>query len=129
MARSETPGTASGTTLQVLRIAALASVLALLWQFVTAGQIVSGNDLKGLHGAGAAALHVTTGVTVVAAFLHWRRTRSDVAVLVGAAVVFLLTFVQAGLGGTRVLEAHVPGALVVTVGVVWLAVWALRAAH
>jgi hypothetical protein len=129
MARSETPGTASGTTLQVLRIAALASVLALLWQFVTAGQIVSGNDLKGLHGAGAAALHVTTGVTVVAAFLHWRRTRSDVAVLVGAAVVFLLTFVQAGLGGTRVLEAHVPGALVVTVGVVWLAVWALRAAR
>jgi hypothetical protein len=112
-----------------LRIAALASVLALLWQFVTAGQIVSGNDLKGLHGAGAAALHVTTGVTVVAAFLHWRRTRSDVAVLVGAAVVFLLTFVQAGLGGTRVLEAHVPGALVVTVGVVWLAVWALRAAR
>jgi hypothetical protein len=129
MARSETPGTASGTTLQVLRIAALASVLALFWQFVTAGQIVSGNDLKGLHGAGAAALHVTTGVTVVAAFLHWRRTRSDVAVLVGAAVVFLLTFVQAGLGGTRVLEAHVPGALVVTVGVVWLAVWALRAAR
>jgi len=129
MARSETPGTASGTTLQVLRIAALASVLALLWQFVTAGQLVSGNDLKGMHGVGAAALHVTTGVTVVAAFLHWRRTRSDVAVLVGAAVVFLLTFVQAGLGGARVLEAHVPGALVVTVGVVWLAVWALRAAR
>jgi len=127
MARSETPGTASGTALRVLRIAALASLLALLWQFVTAGQLVSGNDIEGLHAGGAAALHVTTGVTVVAAFLHWRRTRSDQPVLIGAAVVFVLTFVQAAFGGAGNLAAHVPGALVVTVGVVWLAVWALRA--
>ena len=128
MARSETPGTASGT-LQVLRFSALASVLALLWQFVTAGQLVTGNDITGLHGVGAAALHVTTGLTVIAAFLHWRRTRADQAVLVGAAVVFVLTFVQAGLGGSGAVAAHVPGALVVTVGVVWLAVWALRSAR
>ena len=129
MARSETPGTASGTTLQLLRIAALASLLALLWQFVTAGQMISGNDLTGLHGIGAAALHVTTGLTVVAAFLHWRRTRTGQPVLVGAAVVFVLTFVQAALGGTGNVAMHVPGALVVTIGVVWLAVWAVRAAR
>ena len=128
MTRSETPRTASGN-LQMLRIAALASVLALLWQFVTAGQLVTGNDITGLHGVGAAALHVTTGLTAVAAFLHWRRTRADQAVLVGAAVVFVLTFVQAALGGAGAVAAHVPGALVVTVGVVWLAVWALRTAR
>ena len=129
MARTETSRTASGSTLQLFRIAALASVVALLWQFVTAGQMISGNDLTGLHGIGAAALHVTTGLTAVAAFLHWRRTRSGQPVLIGAAVVFVLTFVQAALGGAGAVAAHVPGALVVTIGVVWLAVWALRAAR
>ena len=129
MARTETSRMASGSTLQFFRIAALASVAALLWQFVTAGQMVTGNDITGLHGIGAAALHVTTGLTVVAAFLHWRRTRSGQSVLVGAAVVFVLTFVQAALGGAGNVAAHVPGALVVTVGAVWLAVWALRPAR
>jgi uncharacterized membrane protein len=129
MTHSDTSRTASDSTLQLLRIAALASVLALLWQFVTAGQLVTGNDIRGLHAVGAGALHVTTGITVIAAFLHWRRTRADQPVLVVAAVVFLLTFVQAALGGAGAVAAHVPGALVVTVGVVWLAVWALRAAR
>jgi heme A synthase len=127
MTRSGTSRTSSDSTLQLFRIAALASLVALLWQFVTAGQLVSGNDLTTLHAIGAGAVHVTTGVTLVAAFLHWRRTRSDQPVLVGAAIVFVLTFVQAALGGTGNLAAHVPGALVITVGVVWLAVWGLRA--
>jgi uncharacterized membrane protein len=129
MTHSETSRTASDSTLPLLRIAALASVLALLWQFVTAGQLVTGNDISVLHAVGAGALHLTTGITVIAAFLHWRRTRADQPVLVVAAVVFLLTFVQAALGGAGAVAAHVPGALVVTVGVVWLAVWALRAAR
>ena len=129
MTRTETPRTASGSTLQFLVIASLAALAALLWQFVTAGQLVTGNDILSLHAIGAGALHVTTGVTLLAAFLHWRRTRSDQPVLVGAAVVFVLTFVQAALGGADMIAAHVPGALVVTVGVVWLAVWSLRAAR
>jgi hypothetical protein len=127
MTRTETSRTASGSTLQLLRIAALASVVALLWQFVTAGQLVSSGDLGVLHAIGAGALHVTTGVTLIAAFLHWRRTRADQPVLVVAAIVFALTFVQAALGGAGNLAAHVPGALIVTVGVVWLSVRALRA--
>ncbi len=129
MTRSETARTGSDSTLQLLRIAALASVVALLWQFVTAGQLLSNNNILTLHAIGAGALHVTTGVTLVAAFLHWRRTRTDQPVLIWAAVVFVLTFVQAALGGAGNLAAHVPGALVVTVGVVWLAVWSLRAAR
>ena len=127
MTRTEAARTGSGSTLQFLRFAALASLVALLWQFVTAGQLVSGKDLTVLHAIGAGALHVTTGLTLVAAFLHWRRTRADQHVLVCAAVVFALTFVQAAFGGAGNLAAHVPGALVVTVGVVWLAIWALRA--
>jgi uncharacterized membrane protein len=125
--RTEAARTSSGSTLQLLRIASLASLVALLWQFVTAGQLVAGTDLTVMHAIGAGALHVTTGITVIAAFLHWRRTRADQHVLVCAAVVFVTTFVQAAFGGAGNLAAHVPGALVVTVGVVWLAAWALRA--
>ncbi len=127
MTRTETSRTASGSTLQLLRIAALASLAALLWQFVTAGQLVSGENITVLHAIGAVALHVTTGLTLLAAFLHWRRSRSDQPVLVWAAVVFVLAFVQAALGSAGNMAAHVPGALVITVGVVWLAAWALRA--
>ncbi len=129
MTRTETSRTASGSILQLLRIAALASLAALLWQFVTAGQLVSGENITVLHAIGAVALHVTTGLTLVAAVLHWRRDRSAQGVLVWAAVVFVLTFVQAWLGGAGNLAAHVPGALVLTVGVAWLPVWALRAPH
>ena len=125
--RTQTPATASGSTVRWLGIASVASLVALLWQFVTAGQVVSGTDLLALHAIGAGALHVTTGLTLVAAVVHWRRTRSDQVVVVGAAVVFVLTFVQAALGGAGNVAAHVPGALVVTVGVVWLAAWALQA--
>ena len=127
MTRTETARTGSGSTLQWLRLASLASLLALLWQFITAGQLVSGEDALVLHAIGAGALHVTTGLTLVAAVLHWRRDRSAQGVLVWAAVVFVLTFVQAWLGGAGNLAAHVPGALVLTVGVVWLPIWALRA--
>lgn len=126
MTRTDTARTASGSTLQLLRIGALASVVALLWQFVTAGQLVSGEDFTTLHAIGAGAVHVTTGVTLLAAFLHWRRTRSDQTVLVWAAVVFVLTFGQAALGSAGNMALHVPGALVITAGVVWLAAWALR---
>ena len=129
MTRSGTARTGSDSTLQLLRIASLGSVVALLWQFVTAGQLLSQNNLLTLHAIGAGALHVTTGVTLVAAFLHWRRTRADQPVLVWAAVVFVLTFVQAALGSAGNMAAHVPGALIIAVGVVWLAVWSLRAAR
>ena len=129
MTHSDTVRTGSGSTLQMLRIASLASVVALLWQFVTAGQLLAQNDFLLLHAVGAGALHVTTGITLLAAVLHWRLTRSDQAVLVGAAVVFVLAFVQAALGSAGNMAAHVPGALIITIGVVWLAAWSMRAAR
>jgi hypothetical protein len=127
MTRTESSRTESGSTLQWLRLASLASLLALLWQFVSAGQLVSGGDSTAPHAIGAGALHVTTGLTLVAAVLHWRRNRSATLVLGWAAAVFVLTFLQAWLGSAGNLAVHVPVAMVLTVGVVWLPILALRA--
>jgi hypothetical protein len=54
--------------------------------------------------------------------LLWRGNAVPRWVATLAAVVFVLTFVQAGTGGRDTLRIHVPGAMVLTVGVVWLAV-------
>jgi hypothetical protein len=40
----------------------------------------------------------------------------------------VLTFVQAALGSSGSIAAHVPLALVLTVGTVWLAAWSSRTA-
>ncbi len=116
----------TAATLQWLRVFAVLSVLSLLLQYVTAGQLFgSGGGPEGLHAAGAVVLHVVTGLAALAAVLHQRSTRGPVWVPVLAAVVFALTFVQAATGGRDTLAVHVPGAMVVTVGVVWLAAWSL----
>src|SRR3954468_13893669 len=104
---------------------AVLSLLALVWQFATAGRIVSGAQATGIHGAGAVALHVTTGLLAVATLLHARAGGARWPVVV-AVLVFVCTFVQAALGDAGVMTAHVPGALVLTVGTVWLTAWAFR---
>jgi hypothetical protein len=43
-----------------------------------------------------------------------------------AAAVFVAGFVQAALGSAGNMAAHVPGALVLVVGTVWVTAWALR---
>jgi hypothetical protein len=120
-----TTATRSSSILHAVQATAALSVLALLWQFATAGRILSGAHATALHGAGAIALHVTTGLLVVATLLHARSggTRWPVAV---SAVVFVCTFVQAAIGDAGNMTAHVPGALVLTVGTVWVTAWALR---
>lgn len=114
----------SSTTLRALQISAVLAVLSLAWQFVTAGQLFPKGGSVELHSAGAIVLHVLTGVVTIAAGLHWRRTSGPVWPTVLAAVVFVLTFVQAYTGGYDTLWIHIPGAMVLTVGSVWLAVWA-----
>ncbi len=123
---SHTTVGAPASTIRLLQAGAVLSLLVLLWQFVSAGRLMTGADALG-HGAGAIALHVATGLTLVATVLHARRS----AVwwpAVPAAAVFVLTFVQAYLGSSGAIAAHVPTALAVTVGVVWLAAWAFRGA-
>ncbi|WP_433035456.1 hypothetical protein [Actinomycetospora sp. CA-053990] len=84
-------------------------------------------ELQGreLHETGAVALHVLSGLTTVAAIALWRLRRAPVWPAALSAVVFVLTFVQAYLGDDETLYLHVPGALILSVGSVWLAVWGL----
>ena len=125
MTRTQLPPTAarSSAGVRAVQVTAVLSVLALLWQFVTAGRMLSGSDAIGSHGAGAIALHVTTFLLVVATLLHVRAGGERWPVAVSAAV-FVATFVQAYLGDEGNLNAHVPGALVLTVGTIWLTAWA-----
>jgi hypothetical protein len=60
---------------------------------------------------------------MIAAAAHWRIRRTSVWPTVVAVVVFLLSFVQAEIGDMGVMWAHVPCALVLTTGSVWVAAW------
>jgi hypothetical protein len=125
------PGTARApapVALWTLRVSAALTVITLLALFGTAGTLVaprSDGELEDLHGTAAILLHVVTGVATVAAVavrLQARRTVSWWPSVL-AAVVCATTFVQAALGSGSTLAAHVVGALVVTVGAVWLMAW------
>ncbi|TCK24470.1 hypothetical protein [Pseudonocardia endophytica] len=98
-------------------------LLVLAWQFVTAGQMIPRGGPEELHAAGAIVLHVASGLAVVAAFLLNRTARGPWWPTVLTAVVFVLTFVQAYTGSHGVLAVHVPCAIVLTVGSVWVAAW------
>lgn len=103
-----------------LRVSSGLTLLSVLGQFITAGQLFPGGGPERLHAGGAIVLHVLAGVTAVAAVLLARRDRSQMRIAVLAVVVFAATFVQAAVGGRSTLWIHVPGAMVLTAGVVWL---------
>ncbi|MEJ5943887.1 hypothetical protein WDZ17_01080 [Pseudokineococcus basanitobsidens] len=116
--RATAPG--SDGLLTALVGLALLAVLSEAWQFVTAGQLFPGDGALEAHQAGAVVLHVTSGLTAVAAVLAARRGAAPTWLWLLAVVVFGLTFVQAATGGRSTLWVHVPGAMVVTVGSVWV---------
>lgn len=111
---------------RALPVSAALTVVVLAVQFVTAGPLVSpaGGNLS-LHQASAIVLHVVSGLTALAAVLHQRATDGPWWPSALAAVVFAATFVQAATGGFDTLWAHVPGAMVLTVGAVWVAAWSV----
>jgi hypothetical protein len=110
-------------TLRAVQTTAVLSVLVLAWQFFTAGQIITDEDAAtGGHGAGAIALHVSTFLLLAAAVLHGRATQVCWPAVL-AAVVLVVTFVQAYLGSSENIAAHVPLALGLTIGIVWLTAW------
>jgi predicted membrane protein len=76
-----------------------------------------------VHATGAIVLHVVTGLLTVAAVLYARADRGPWWPAAVAAVVFVLSFVQAYFGEHTNLAIHVPGALVLTVGIVWVTAW------
>ncbi|WP_017589729.1 hypothetical protein [Nocardiopsis ganjiahuensis] len=120
-----------------LRVAVGLSLAALLWEFVTAGQLITFNtDALPLHYGGAFAVHVTTGLQLVAALLvrflpragSRGGPRHDRLVAVVSLLAFAVGFPQAALGTYGPLQAHVPLAMLLVALVVWSAalVWRRR---
>ncbi len=117
--------TSNGGLVRALQIAAVLTVLSVASQFITAGQLLTDGGAENLHKGGAVALHVLSGITAVVAVLLWRRSEVPAALAGLAVVVFLLTFAQAAAGGKDTLWIHIPGAMLVTTGVVSVAAWVL----
>jgi hypothetical protein len=129
-ASTPTPTTsprAAGGPLIGLRVAAVLSLVVLAWQFVTAGALLPRGGPLGLHAAGAIVLHVVLGLLTIAAVLWARSARGPWWPAVVAAVVFVLSFLQAYAGEHGVLALHVPCAMLLTVGTVWVAAWSFGA--
>lgn len=125
--RHAAPDAVRSTPVLALRVLATASVVVLAWQFVTAAGLFTGGDV-GPHGAGAIVLHVVTGLAAAAAV--WLRvvTAGSWWPSALAVAVFAFTFVQAWFGSIPGLVVHVPGAMALVAGSVWLAAWSfLRA--
>jgi hypothetical protein len=115
---------ATDTLRRALQVGAVLTLVSLAFQYVTAGQLFPQGGPEELHAGGAIVLHLLSGLTAIAAVLRWRRGDVAVPMPVLAGLVFVLTFVQAATGGRDTLWIHVPGAMVLTVGAVWVAVWA-----
>lgn len=120
------PATRSRTMLRVFQIFTALAVLVVLFQFVTAGQLFPDGGPEGAHAAGAIVLHVVSGIAAIAAFLLWRGKAIGTGLLVLAVAVFGFGFLQAAMGGRSSLYVHVPGAMLLTAGVTWQVVAALR---
>lgn len=115
----------------VLRVAVVGSVAALLWEFVTAGQLITDNlNALPLHYGGAFAVHVATGVQTLAAAMVWfaggRGRGTDRTILLVGLAAFVLGFPQAALGTYGPLQAHVPLSLLLVALVVWSVVLVFR---
>jgi hypothetical protein len=117
--------TSSGLVRAFQVFAALA-VLNVLYQFITAGQLFPNGGPETAHAAGAIVLHVLSGLAAVTAVLLWRQGQLPVTTMALAVVVFGYTFLQAYWGGYESLWIHIPGAMVLTVGVVWVLFASLR---
>jgi hypothetical protein len=128
---STTPGSAvpaAGAGLvRALRVLAGLAVLNVLEQFITAGQLFPDGGPEKAHAAGAIVLHVLSGLAAVAAVLGWRRGAVSPRLTVLTVLVFGFTFVQAAWGGRSSLWIHVPGAMALTAGVVWVLLASVRA--
>ncbi|HEY2206716.1 MAG TPA: hypothetical protein VGH99_19815 [Pseudonocardia sp.] len=122
--RKDNPLAQRGVLLTGLRVFALLSVLNVVLQGVSAGEVLMRNHTAlTLHETGAIVIHVLAGITAVLAALIWFSTRRGLWSVVVATLVFIATFVQAAYGHGRTLYIHVPLAMLITVGAVWLLTW------
>jgi hypothetical protein len=128
MTRPDTRSTATTNAAlpRALQVFVVLTALNVAFQFVTAGQLFPTGGPEELHAAGAIGLHVFSALAAVAAALLWRRGAVPAVLPALATVVFAATLVQAAVGGRSTLWIHIPGAMVLTAGVVWLLVEARR---
>ncbi|MFD1543290.1 hypothetical protein [Nonomuraea guangzhouensis] len=111
--------------LTAFKIITVLNTLSVLFQAVTAGQLLSGAS-AGLHGLGAGAVHLLGLAQLVAAVLVWRPGRGAGWPAVVGLAILLLGFVQSAVGGSGVMTVHVPLGMAVFGLSVWLLVWAWR---
>ncbi|SEQ59731.1 hypothetical protein [Microlunatus flavus] len=118
----------AGGLVTALRVFAALAAVVVLWQFVTAGQLLprGSEGAETGHAAGAIVLHVVSGLAAIAAVVLWRQGVVSLGLAALAAVVFAFGFLQAALGGYDSLYVHIPGAMLLTTGVVWLLVAVVR---
>ena len=121
---TETATTAGVGALRALRVVATLSVLFIIVQGVTAGEILSRSRVaETLHFGGAFVVHICTGLTAVAAFLLARRRRVSWWPTGIAVAVFVVSFAEAAFGEFGVLSVHVPLAMLLLVGSVVVMAW------
>ncbi|RBQ19700.1 hypothetical protein DP939_13305 [Spongiactinospora rosea] len=98
----------AGAVVTSLRVAVALHVASILVQAVTAGQMIGGADMRGLHGAGSAAVHVLGLVQLVLAVVYWRAGRGPGWPAAASLVLLLLGFGQSMTGGMGAASTHVP---------------------
>ncbi|MEV0597450.1 hypothetical protein [Nonomuraea cavernae] len=111
--------------LTAFRIVAALSMLSVLGQAVTAGQLMSGVT-DAAHGSGATVVHVLGLAQLVVAVLLWRPGRGAGWPALVSLAVLLLGAVQSMLGGMGQVSLHVPLGLTLFGLSVWLVVWSWR---
>ncbi|GAA1167954.1 hypothetical protein [Nesterenkonia sandarakina] len=105
------------------RVTALINVAVVILLFVSAGLLVEESRALGVHGFGAIAFHVTSGVLALNLLvLAWRAKTGRVAAAVSVAL-FALTFLQASLGSGLDIAQHISGSVVLTLMAAGLAFW------
>lgn len=93
----------------LLRVLAVLTVLAMLWQPTTAGLFTTGRiSYLRLHDYGAAAVVALVALDVVAAVLLRWPGRGSVAMLPHAIAMLVLVVVQMAFGYTQALAVHLP---------------------
>jgi hypothetical protein len=124
MSQSETARRTGSGVRAALQVTAALSTLEILFQGASAGQILSGSAAaEGVHGSGAIAFHVLSALMLISAAMLWRATRGSIWPTAISALVFLIGLLQAYLGDIGVLSVHVPLALALTLGTVWVLTW------
>ena len=123
---TSTTTAAPTAVVRVLQVSTVLAALNVLFQFITAGRLFPDGGPEELHAAGAIVLHVFSGIGALAALWLWRRHGAPLLLPALAVVVFAAGILQAAVGGRDTLWVHVPGAMVLTAGVVWLLVVVFR---